>query len=63
MLYEVITKIEPVNTNKNLTWSSSNEAVLKVDQQGRVTALGTKGQVATITATSKANGLSSYNFV
>lgn len=60
---DLTAKIEPVNANKNLTWSSSNEAVLKVDQQGRVTALGTKGQVATITATSKANGLSAASSV
>ena len=40
-------------TNKNVTWSSSNEAVATVDTHGKVTAVG-EGN-ATITATAEEN--------
>ncbi|KXI28845.1 Ig-like domain-containing protein, partial [Paraglaciecola hydrolytica] len=49
--------ILPANADKKLIWSSSNDAVLKVDQQGVVTALGEAKDTAFITATSEANGL------
>lgn len=46
--------VEPGNaTNKNVTWSSSNEAVATVDTNGKVTAVG-EGN-ATITATAEEN--------
>ncbi len=45
------TTILPENaTNKNVTWSSSDESIVKVDEQGNITAL--KVGIATITATS-----------
>ncbi|MDU5110909.1 MAG: Ig-like domain-containing protein, partial [Clostridium sp.] len=48
----LVATINPSNaTNKGVTWSSSNNSVAKVDQNGRVTAVG-KG-TATITVTTK----------
>jgi len=57
------TQIEPINANKNVLWSSSNEAVLKVNKKGVVTAIGNAGQSATITATSQASGLTATSEV
>ena len=46
---------EPANTtNQNLTWTSSDESIAKVDENGKVTAVG-EGKV-TITATSEDGG-------
>ncbi len=56
--YPLKVHIEPGNANKDVIWSSSDETVLSVNDQGRVTARGRVGQTATITATSLANGLS-----
>ena len=50
--------LSPKNANKNMTWTSSNNAVLTVDEQGVVAAVGDNNQSATISATSVANGLS-----
>lgn len=50
--------ITPDNADTRLIWSSSDETLLSVNQQGVVTALGSIGDNAIITATSKANGLS-----
>lgn len=50
--------VKPSNADLKVIWSSSNEAALKVDQQGIVTAVGSVGDIAVITATSTANGLS-----
>ncbi|NDL68712.1 Ig-like domain-containing protein [Anaerotalea alkaliphila] len=43
--------IGPDNINKVLKWSSSDESAVTVDRHGRVTAVGTVGASATITAT------------
>lgn len=51
-------KIEPDNANRKIAWSSSNDAVLSVDEHGMVTALGDTSESAVITATSQANGQS-----
>ena len=51
-------KIKPGNASREVTWSSSNGAVLSVDEQGLVTALGDVGEAAVVTATSQANGMS-----
>ncbi|GGA73107.1 hypothetical protein GCM10011369_13530 [Neiella marina] len=48
----------PANADPSLSWHSSNESVLAVDQHGRVTAVGQANEQATITATSAANQLS-----
>lgn len=49
---ELTAKISPDNaTNKNVTWSSSNESVATVDENGLVTAVA--AGTATITATTK----------
>ncbi|MGB5512586.1 MAG: FG-GAP-like repeat-containing protein [Woeseiaceae bacterium] len=55
--------IKPDNANRKVTWSSSNDAVLSVDEQGMVTALGDIGETAVVTATSQANGLSASTHV
>ena len=48
----LVATINPSNaTNKGVTWSSSNNSVATVDQNGKVTAVG-KG-IATITVTTK----------
>lgn len=51
-------KVTPNHADTRLIWSSSDEAILSVDQHGIVTALGKNADKATITATSKANNLS-----
>lgn len=44
--------IEPVNaTNKNVSWESSDESIVSVDQKGRITAI--KEGVATIAVTTE----------
>ena len=48
----------PENSNKDVSWSSSDKNVLTVDQRGNVSAIGKPNQEAIITATSKANGIS-----
>lgn len=60
---ELSTQIEPINANKDIVWSSSDEGILKVNKKGIVTAVGNVGQSATITAKSKANGLSTTSEV
>jgi len=42
----------PSNGNPSASWSSSNDAIVSVDQNGVITAKGTVGQTATITAIS-----------
>jgi uncharacterized protein YjdB len=46
------TIMTPTNGNPSATWSSSNDAIVSVDQNGVITAEGTIGQTATITAIS-----------
>ena len=41
-------------TNKNVTWSSSNESVIKVDSSGSITIVGVGN--ATITVTTEDGG-------
>ncbi|MCU4675597.1 FG-GAP-like repeat-containing protein [Catenovulum sp. 2E275] len=48
----------PNYADKTVSWSSSDERVLKVSDSGVVEAIGELGKNATITATSAANGLS-----
>lgn len=55
---KLVTQVEPINANKKVLWSSSDEKVLKVDDQGDVTAVGAVGQSAVITGTCETNGLS-----
>jgi len=50
-------RLSPENANSQVSWNSSDEKILSVDQNGLLTALGKPGQSARITATSKANGL------
>ncbi|MBR9912580.1 MAG: CRTAC1 family protein [Gammaproteobacteria bacterium] len=50
--------ITPANADQRLQWSSSDESVLTVSEQGLVTAVGEINRTATITATSPANNLS-----
>ncbi|TXG38531.1 Ig-like domain-containing protein [Seonamhaeicola maritimus] len=49
------TIMTPVNGNPSVTWSSSNDLIISVDQDGVITAEGSIGQSATITATSSIN--------
>lgn len=48
---------EPVYADNKITWSSSNEQVLTVDENGVVSPVGSIGESATITVTSNANGI------
>ncbi|RPD99110.1 CRTAC1 family protein [Aureibaculum marinum] len=48
----------PQNVNKDVIWSSSNEKIVSVDENGVVSALGKPDKSAIIKVTSKANGLS-----
>lgn len=56
--YRFEAEIEPVNADRALAWSSSDDEVLSVGDSGLVTARGAPGQSATVTAVSEANGLS-----
>lgn len=47
--------ITPANANQSVTWSSSDDGVATVDENGMVTAVGEAGNTVTITATSVAN--------
>ncbi|MEM6965033.1 MAG: Ig-like domain-containing protein [Bacteroidota bacterium] len=42
----------PSNANPNVSWVSSDESVVLVNEEGEITSAGTVGQTATITATS-----------
>lgn len=46
------TVLSPVNADPDVTWTSSDEQVLTVDENGTVSIVGNVGQKATITATS-----------
>tara|TARA_R110002126_G_scaffold291782_1_gene458014 strand:+ start:28733 stop:30589 length:1857 start_codon:yes stop_codon:yes gene_type:complete len=46
------TVMTPANGNPSASWSSSNDAIVSVDQNGVITAEGTVGQTAIITAIS-----------
>ncbi|MFY0607654.1 MAG: Ig-like domain-containing protein [Cyclobacteriaceae bacterium] len=48
---------EPENAQKDVAWSSSDEAIMTVDETGMLTAKGNVGQTATITAKSTINEL------
>ncbi len=48
---------EPTNARKKVTWSTSNDKVLTVDEFGLITAVGLSGESATITASSTSNDL------
>ncbi len=52
------TAIAPENADTHLIWSSSDETILSVTENGKVTAHGPIGETATITVTSTANALS-----
>lgn len=55
-----ITTISPSNAeDKTLTWTSSDEAVATVDEQGKVTAVG--GGTATISATANSGVAASFD--
>ncbi len=49
--------IQPNNADKQVSWSSSDESVLVVDEHGVVSAIGDVTQSATISATSPLNSL------
>ncbi|MGC6432192.1 MAG: Ig-like domain-containing protein [Jejuia sp.] len=46
------TVMTPINGNPSATWTSSNDAIVSVDQNGIITAQGIEGETTTITATS-----------
>ena len=51
---KLLTIIEPVNaTNQKVTWSSSNNNIVSVDQNGVISANGKPTESATITATTE----------
>lgn len=46
---ELKAKVSPENaTNKNVTWSSNNESVVKVDKDGKITALSVGKAIITV---------------
>lgn len=49
------TSVTPTNGNPKTTWTTSNDQILSVDENGLITAQGAIGQKATITATSTIN--------
>ena len=49
--------IQPDNADKKVSWSSTDQSVLVVDEQGVVSAIGDVTQSATINATSPSNSL------
>ena len=49
------TAATPSNADASATWSSSDDAIISVDTNGKITAHGSIGQKATITATSTVN--------
>lgn len=51
---------QPSNANTQVTWSSSDDSVISVNDEGRVTALGQPGQRARIQAISAANLVSVF---
>ena len=54
---QIEASITPSNaTNKKINWSSSDESIVKVDNNGKITAI--KGGIATITASSEDGGAS-----
>lgn len=53
----LIPQFLPKQSNQALHWSSSNEAILTVNQAGQVKAVGKPTEYATIRVTSKANQL------
>lgn len=53
--------VTPINADKNMTWASSDEAIVRVNKHGEIKATGDANQTATITATSKANQLVSQS--
>jgi len=52
--------IKPKNANNNVLWSSSDEKIISVDENGIVAAKGSIDQTARITVTSLANNLTAY---
>ncbi|MBU3005358.1 FG-GAP-like repeat-containing protein [Paraglaciecola arctica] len=60
---DFVAEIMPENADQSIQWTSSDESVLSVDDQGRVTALGNVGENARISATSAANGVSALTDV
>lgn len=60
---QMIASLSPVNANKSLRWSTSDESVLTISQDGLVTAVGEVNQTATVTALCKITGLSSSSRV
>lgn len=44
--------IAPINANSGVVWSTSDDQIISVDQNGLITALGAIGEKATITVTS-----------
>ncbi|WP_252736559.1 MULTISPECIES: FG-GAP-like repeat-containing protein [unclassified Psychrosphaera] len=53
------TAMVPSNADNQINWTSSNKNILKVDERGRVTAVGDINQSAIITATAAVNKLTS----
>jgi len=50
-------KVTPSNANTNLEWSSSDNNILSVNDEGMVNVLGVANQTAIVTATSQSNGM------
>lgn len=55
--FQLTATVSPANAhNKNVVWSSSDETILTVDQNGLVTAVGDVDDTATITVTTEDGG-------
>lgn len=49
LYYYLEVKFTPSNSKSKLTWKSSNPAIAKVDQKGKVTAVSTGNKTVTVT--------------
>ncbi len=54
---ELEADISPINANKGIDWSTTDNGIISVDENGIISAVGSVGQMATITASSKVNNV------